>query len=60
MINSWNYAITGAFNNSRTSAQDDIEDLAERTGGKAFFVPNDSGPEVINNALEGEEDKFFA
>jgi len=35
------------------SADKNIEDLAARTGGQAYFVPDDSGPGDINNALTG-------
>ena len=31
-----------------------IEDLAEKTNGKAFFVADDTGPEDINDPLAGK------
>ena len=42
--------ITIAFSND---ADPDIIKLAEETDGKAFFVPDESGPEVINTAMQG-------
>ena len=42
--------ITIAFSNN---ADPDIIKLAEETNGKAFFVPDNSGPEVINTAMQG-------
>ena len=42
--------ITIAFSNK---ADNDIINLAKETDGKAFFVPDDSGPEVINTAMQG-------
>ena len=42
--------ITIAFSDN---ADPDILKLAQETDGKAYFVPDDSGPEVINTALQG-------
>ena len=42
--------ITIAFSDN---ADPDILTLAQETNGKAFFVPDSSGPEVINTALQG-------
>ena len=42
--------ITIAFSNK---ADNDIINLAKETDGKAFFVPDNSGPEVINTAMQG-------
>ena len=42
--------ITIAFGDK---AQPNIEELAKRTGGKAFFVNDETGPEDLNNALSG-------
>ena len=39
---------TIAFSNN---ADPDLEELALRTNGAAFFVPDSSGPEYINNAI---------
>ena len=39
---------------SRPNAQNDIETLAERTNGKAFSVPDGTGPDAINDPLSGE------
>ena len=41
---------TIAFSND---ADPDIIKLATETNGKAYFVPDDSGPEIINTALQG-------
>ena len=42
--------ITIAFSND---ADQDLINLAKETDGKAFFVPDLSGPEVINTAMQG-------
>ena len=42
--------ITIAFSND---ADPDLVELAEETDGKAYFVPDDSGPETINTAMQG-------
>ena len=51
---------------SSPNAQNDIETLAERTNGKAFSVPDGTGPDAINDPLSGENNfdkldlrKFF-
>ena len=36
-----------------SNADSRIIELAERTNGKAFFIPDGTGPEDINNALQG-------
>ena len=36
-----------------SKADSRILDLAEKTQGKAFFIPDNTGPEDINNALQG-------
>ena len=42
--------ITIAFSDN---ADKDILSLAKETDGKAYFVPDNTGPEVINSALQG-------
>ena len=40
--------------NCRPNAESDIETLAEMTNGKAYSVPDETGPDAINNPLAGE------
>jgi len=50
VVNQGVRVIAIAFGNK---ADPRIIDLAEKTNGKAFFIPDGTGPEDINNALQG-------